>query len=163
MSKAFIFCLYLYGNVSVNLTNDLAMHILMADDDKDEFLILQEAAEKAGEKLQLSYAGNWLELWRFILKTLPDVLFLDINMPVKDGIECLQLLRKERKYDEVPILIYSTSVSKADIDNAYKNGANYFIVKPNAIDDITKIIKKLLSMGKETLRTVPPREEFVIL
>jgi CheY-like chemotaxis protein len=104
-----------------------------------------------------------MELWRFILKTHPDVLFLDINMPVKDGIECLQLLRKERKYDKIPILIYSTSVSKSDIDKAYQNGANYFIVKPNAIEDITDIIRKLISMGKEALLSVPSREEFVII
>lgn len=135
----------------------------MADDDKDDFLILKEAAEKAGETLQVSYAANWLELWRFILKTVPDILFLDINMPVKNGIECLQLIRKESKYDKIPILIYSTSVNKVDIDKAYQNGANYFIVKPNAIDDITSIIKKLISMGKEALLSVPPREEFVIL
>jgi CheY-like chemotaxis protein len=139
------------------------MHILMADDDKDDYLILKEAAEKADEKFQVSYAGNWLELWRFILKTLPDVLFLDINMPVKNGIECLQLIRQERKYDNIPILIYSTSVSKSDIDKAYQNGANYFIVKPNAIDDITNIITRLISMGKEALLAVPSREEFVIL
>jgi CheY-like chemotaxis protein len=97
------------------------------------------------------------------LKTVPDILFLDINMPVKNGIECLQLIRKESKYDKIPILIYSTSVNKVDIDKAYQNGANYFIVKPNAIDDITSIIKKLISMGKEALLSVPPREEFVIL
>lgn len=139
------------------------MHILIADDDKDDFLILKEAAEKVGHTLKVSYAANWLELWRFFLKTLPDVLFLDINMPVKDGIECLQLLRKEKKYDTIPILIYSTSVSKTDIDKAYQNGANYFIVKPNAIDDVTNIIKKLTSMGKEMLLSIPPREEFVIL
>lgn len=139
------------------------MHILMADDDKEDFFILKEAAEKASETLTVSYAGNWLELWRFILKTLPDMVFLDINMPVKDGIECLQLLRNERKYDNVPIMIYSTSVSKGDIDKAYQNGANYFIVKPNAIDDITNIIKKLVSMGKEALLSVPAREEFVIV
>jgi CheY-like chemotaxis protein len=139
------------------------MHILMADDDKDDFFILKEAAEKAGETLQVSYAGNWLELWRFILKTIPDILFLDINMPVKDGIECLQLLRKERKYDKVAILIYSTSVNKTDIDKAYQHGANYFIIKPNAIDDITNIIRKLISMSKESLLSVPPREEFVII
>jgi CheY-like chemotaxis protein len=139
------------------------MHILMADDDKDDFFILKEAAEKAGETLQVSYAGNWLELWRFILKTVPDLLFLDINMPVKDGIECLQLIRNERKYDKVPILIYSTSVNKTDIDKAYKHGANYFIVKPNTIDDITNIIRKLISMGKETLSSIPSREEFVII
>jgi CheY-like chemotaxis protein len=135
----------------------------MADDDKDDFFILKEAAEKAGEPLQVSYAANWLELWRFFLKTLPDILFLDINMPVKDGIECLQLLRKERKYDNIPILIYSTSVSQADIDKAYQSGANYFIVKPNTIEDITNIIKRLISMSKEALLAVPAREEFVIL
>ncbi len=139
------------------------MHILMADDDKDDFLCLKEAAEKAGEPLQVSYAGNWLELWRFIIKTIPDLLFLDINMPVKDGIECLQLLRQERKYDNIPILIYSTSVNKSDIDKAYQNGANYFIIKPNAIEDITHIIKRLISMGKDELLSVPSREEFVII
>lgn len=139
------------------------MHILMADDDKDDFYILQEAAEKACEPLKISYVANWLELWRFILKTLPDVLFLDLNMPVKNGIECLQLLREDRKYDQVPIIIYSTSVSKNDIERAYKSGANYFIVKPNAIEDITDMIKKICSMGKEVLRSIPPREEFVII
>jgi CheY-like chemotaxis protein len=135
----------------------------MADDDKDDFYILKEAAEKVGETLKVSYAGNWLELWRFILKTLPDVLFLDINMPVKDGIECLQLLRNERKYDKVPIIIYSTSVSKIDIDKAYEHGANYFVVKPSRIDDITDMIKRFISMGKEALLSIPPREEFVIV
>lgn len=139
------------------------MHILMADDDKDDFFILKEAAEKAGEPLQISYVANWLELWRFFLKTVPDILFLDINMPVKNGIECLQLLRKERKYDGIPILIYSTSVSKSDIDKAYRHGANYFIVKPSTIEDITNMIKRLTSMSKETLLTVPAREEFVII
>lgn len=139
------------------------MHILMADDDKDEFYILQEAAQKACEPLKVSYVANWLELLRFILKTLPDILFLDLNMPVKDGIECLQLLRETSKYDQLPIIIYSTSVSKNDIDKAYTNGANYFIVKPNALEDITDMIKKLCYMDKEALLSIPPREEFVIM
>lgn len=139
------------------------MHILMADDDKDDYEILKEAAEKTGEPLKITYAANWIQLWRLISKALPDLLFLDLNMPVKDGIECLQLLRDDPKYDSVPIMIYSTSVNKTDIDKAYKTGANYFIVKPNTIDDITNIVKKLLSMGKEALLSVPPREEFVII
>lgn len=139
------------------------MHILMADDDKDDFYILKEAAEKAGEPLTISYVSNWLELWRFILKTLPDVLFLDLNMPVKNGIECLQLLREDRKYDKVPIIIYSTFVNKNDIDKAYKSGANYFVVKPSAIEDISDMIKKLCSMSKEVLLSTPPREEFVLI
>lgn len=139
------------------------MHILMADDDKDDFYILKEAAEKAGDPCKISFAANWFELWRSIMKTLPDILFLDLNMPVKNGIECLQTLRDDRKYDSVPIIIYTTSVNKNDIDRAYKYGANYFIVKPNAMDDITTMIKKLCSMGRETLLSIPPREEFVII
>ncbi len=139
------------------------MHILMADDDKDDFLILKDAVEKAGEQLEISYAANWLELWRFVLKTLPDVLFLDLNMPVKNGIECLQLLRNDKRYDKIPIIIYSTSVNKADIDKAYEHGANYFVVKPYAIDDIMNMMKKLCSMGKDMLSTTPPKEEFVLI
>lgn len=84
-------------------------------------------------------------------------------MPVKDGLECLQLLREDRKYDNIPIIIYSTSISKNDIDKAYKSGANYFAVKPSAIDDIANMIKRFCYMGKEALLSVPPREEFVII
>lgn len=139
------------------------MHILMADDDRDDFDILKEAVQRTGEPLKVSYAANWLELWRFIIKTVPDILFLDINMPVKNGLECLQLLRQDRKYDEIPIIIYSTSVSQTDIDRAYEHGANYFIVKPNAIDDIANMVKKICSMSKEALHAIPPREEFVLI
>ena len=135
----------------------------MADDDKDEFYILQEAAQKACENLKVSYAANWIELLRSILKTLPDILFLDLNMPVKSGLECLQQLREERKYDDLPIIIYSTTTSRNDIDKAYKNGANYFVVKPNAIEDISTMIKKICSLDKQFLLSIPPREEFVII
>lgn len=120
------------------------MHILIADDDKDDFYILQEAAQKICENLKISYAANWLEVWRFVIKTLPDVLFLDLNMPVKNGLECLQLLRDDRKYDGIAIIIYSTSTSRNDIDRAYKNGASYFIVKPDAIEDVANMIKKFV-------------------
>ncbi len=54
-------------------------------------------------------------------------------------------------------------ILKNDIDKAYKSGANYFIVKPNAIENIADLIKKLCSMGKEVLLSIPPREEFVII
>jgi CheY-like chemotaxis protein len=145
------------------MTNEHPMHILMADDDKDDYYFLKEAAERTGQPLKVSYAANWLEVWKFIIKTLPYFVFIYMNMPVKNGLECLQLLREDRKYDDVSIIIYSTSVSKNDIDKAYEHGANYFVVKPNAIDDITNMVKKIYSMGKDTLRATPPREEFVII
>lgn len=146
------------------LCKDLTtMHILMAYDEKDDFYIFRQAVQKASEPLKISYAANWLELLRSMIRTLPDILFIDLNMPVKNGIECLQLLREDRKYDPIPIIIYSTSVSTDDIDKAYKNGANHFIVKPSTIEDIADMIKKICSMGKNALQSIPPREEFVII
>lgn len=139
------------------------MHILMADDDKEDFHSLVEAAQNTGESLKISYAANWMELWRSVIKTLPDLLFIDLNMPVKNGLECLQTLRADRRYDEVPIVIYSTSANKIDIDKAYTHGANYFVVKPNTIDEVTHMLRKLYVMGKEVLAAKPPREEFVII
>lgn len=139
------------------------MHILMADDDKEDYFILQEAVAKVNEPLTLSYAANWLELWRATLKAIPDILFLDLNMPVKNGLECLRLLREESKFDMLPIIIYSTSASSSDIDEAYAGGANYFAVKPYSLDDITTLVIKLIRMGRANLITQPPREEFVII
>lgn len=135
----------------------------MADDDKDDFFILKEAAANVNTPITISYAANWLELWRATLKALPDVLFLDLNMPVKDGIECLKLLRHEPKYDNLPIIMYSTTVNKTDIDKAYDSGANYFVIKPYTLDDITNMIIKVVSLSKENLLAKPPREEFVII
>jgi len=139
------------------------MKILMADDDKDDFLILQQAAQKIGDSFTITYAANWMELWRLLVKSTPDIVFLDLNMPVKDGFECLETLRADRKFAKLPIVIYSTSLSRTDIDKAYDKGANYFIVKPNSLEDISNILKKVSSMSEEALSSIPSREEFVII
>jgi CheY-like chemotaxis protein len=138
------------------------MHILMADDDKDDFHILEEVAKIAGDSIKLTYAANWMDLWRNLLKKTPDVIFLDLNMPVKDGFECLQILKADKNSKSIPIIIYSTSTNKTDIDRSYKLGANYFIVKPNSMEDIATILKKISGMTKEELQQ-PERDKFVII
>ena len=135
----------------------------MADDDKDDFIILQQAAEKARTKINITYAANWIDLWRQLLKTLPDVIFLDLNMPVKDGFDCLYSLRQETRFQKLPIVIYSTSTNRTDIDKAYIAGANYFIIKPNTLEEITHLLDRISSMNKQQLISIPAREEFIIL
>ena len=135
----------------------------MADDDQDDFMILQEAATKVAETLTISYAANWMDMWKSLMKALPHAVLLDLNMPVKDGFECLQTLRADDKFNELPIIIYSTSLNKTDIDKAYEYGANYFVVKPNSMEEITTVLKKIYSMDKAMLLDRPVREEFVIV
>ena len=135
----------------------------MADDDRDDYVILQQAALKIENPLTITYAANWIELLRLLVKTEPDILFLDLNMPVKDGFECLESLRADKRFIKLPIIIYSTSLSKIDIDKAHQKGANYFVVKPHAIQDISNMLSKVTSMSKEDLTATVSREKFVIL
>lgn len=144
-------------NISHRTTN-----IVLADDDEDDYLFLKSAVEQSTSPVNLSHVSNWLELLRFLNKIpLPDIIFLDLNMPVKNGLECLALLREESKFDKVSIIIYSTSSSKKDIDEAYKLGANYYVVKPSSQEEITELIQKICHMDKQHLLAKPDKEKFV--
>ncbi len=74
---------------------------------------------------------------------LPDVILLDLNMPFINGKECLKVLRQNPQYNKVPILIYSTSNSKNDIDYCLQNGANYYIVKPSSYHAVKLVVKDI--------------------
>lgn len=137
-------------------------NIVLADDDEDDFLFLKSAAEQSSSPVRVSHVLNWLELLRFLNRLpLPEILFLDLNMPVKNGLECLELLRAEKKYDNLSIFIYSTSNSQKDIDEAYRLGANFYIVKPSSQVAITKLIEKICSMDKEKLLEKPEKDKFM--
>ena len=135
----------------------------MADDDKDDFNVLVESAELLeGTALEFSYASNWMAMQRNLKKKQPDVIFLDLNMPIKDGFECLISLRQDHVYKEIPIIIYSTSTSKADIDKAHRLGANYFVIKPDTHEKVATLLKRITAMTEQELQSKQAREKFVI-
>jgi len=76
---------------------------------------------------------------------LPHIIYLDLNMPNMDGIECLQKIRSHEEYNNISIAIYSTSMSKKDIDDTFSHGANIYITKPAAYSELKKVLKKSLS------------------
>ena len=138
-------------------------NIVLADDDEDDYLFLKSAAEQSASPVSITHVLNWLELLRRVSRTpLPDIIFLDLNMPVKNGLECLELLRAEEKYDNISIIIYSTSRSRKDIDEAHRLGANYYVVKPSSQEEITRLIEKICNMNKETLLAKPEKENFLL-
>lgn len=137
------------------------MNLLMADDDRDDYDIICEAGGRYPH-LVVTYAANWIELWQRLQKEIPDLLVLDINMPVKDGLECLQTLRSDAKFDALPIIMYSVSLHKSHIDMAYAYKANYYAVKPLNFEGVIKLVEHITGMDKEALRTQPSRESFII-
>jgi CheY-like chemotaxis protein len=119
-------------------------HILLADDDADDVEMFQSAVDEICPDIKITVAPDGVKLISLLNKiSTADAIFLDLNMPRKTGKECLIEIRKENKYNGVPIVILSTSGNKADIDYCLGNGANYYFVKPKSFKELKIIVQKL--------------------
>ena len=110
------------------MINNAPLTILLADDDADDRLLVREAFEENHLLNPLHTVEDGEELMDYLygrgkfagIAARPNLILLDLNMPVKNGLECLELLRAEQKFDSISIIIYSTSRSVKDIDEAYQ-------------------------------------------
>lgn len=129
--------------------NKLAIALL--DDDHEEHLLFKEVADDFSEiKSVLSFAKGKEMLDYFggnDKSIIPDILFLDLNMPILSGLDCLIEIRKKEEYKNLPIIIYSTSSSEKDKEATYKNGANLYVNKPVEFSDMKKIFKEVLKIN----------------
>lgn len=140
----------------------MAKNILLADDDKDEFILLKNAVSKNYPDAEVRYAANWLDIWKILLKMLPDLLIMDLRIPVKDGLECLSSIRQHTKYDTMPIVMFSGSTNQQDIDTAYAQGANLYIIKPDSFQQLEKIVHYLFNMSQEQLLKRVDKNSFIL-
>jgi len=139
------------------------IHILFSDDDPDDALLFTRAVDILDRPVLLSFAEDGRQLLKFLEKqTLPDLVFLDLNMPFKSGLECLKEIRASQKFDKLPIVVYTTSKNPEDINKCYKLGANLYVVKPYAFEDIIKSVKKILALNLQEQSVIPERDAFVL-
>jgi len=120
------------------------LNILLADDDADDRLFFKEAMEEINLQTIISFVNDGNQLMHYLDQneiSLPDLIFLDINMPGKNGLECLRELRNMDKFNEIVVVIYSTSGAENDIQTALKYGANQYLKKP----DNFNILKECLA------------------
>lgn len=139
------------------------VHILLADDDDDDTSLFKEALEHIQIPSRLDVAENGMELMNK-LQSCPDkpnLIFLDMNMPVKNGLECLIEIRNSAVYKEVPVVILSTSVADYLLEAAFEAGANLYIQKPNSFSGLVDIIKKCLT-EKDSMNKAKGLEQFLI-
>lgn len=122
------------------------VRILLADDDNDDTFLFQEALEQVPLATELSVAENGMELLRLLtdVGAKPDIIFLDMNMPIKNGLECLEEIRGMAGHERIPIVILSTSVAQYLWESAFKNGANLYIQKPTSFSGLVDILNKCL-------------------
>ena len=120
--------------------------ILLVDDDLDECDLFTTALKQVTADFKLKHVTECRDLLSTIKENKPDIVFLDINMPGMSGIECLKNIRAEKKYESLPIIIYSTSNNRVNIQEAYENKANYYVIKPYSIQGIIKALEKIVSI-----------------
>ena len=146
--------------------NSTPLSILLADDDMDDCIFFKEAVEELFLSTQLSILHDGEQLMQHLnneTNKLPDVLFLDLNMPRKNGFECLSEIKSNQKLKQLPVIIFSTSFEQEVVNLLYKNGAQYFIRKPSEFLQFKKIIHQTF----DTLIipqniSQPTRENFVL-
>ena len=116
---------------------------LLVDDDVDDALLFQEILENLNAPVAFQHAQNGVEAIDLLQKevyTLPDVIFLDLNMPLMDGKECLVTLKSDERFKHLPVIIYTTSLQSSDIEETIQKGAVCFIAKPTSINDLKRIL-----------------------
>ena len=120
------------------------VNILIAEDDKDDFLLLEEAIENILPDYTITRSCNGKELLQRLKDNrVPDFIFLDLSMPKMNGIDCLMDIRRQKQWQTIPVIIYSTSSDFEDIDLCYKNGCTLYMVKPPSFKKLLIQLKRL--------------------
>ncbi len=150
----------------MNLNQTTSKNIFLADDDADDCMIFEDALKELRVETLLTVSKNGVELMSTLDETVPPppyVIFLDLNMPRKNGFECLKEIREDVKLKDIPVIILSTSTNPEIIDKTYKGGANYYICKPKSFSLLIKAIEKVLELELIHLHHQPERNQFVLV
>ena len=126
------------------------IHIIMADDDEDDRLFFTDAFEELKINTKVNTFNDGVELMDYLNKPdadLPNVLFLDLNMPKKNGLECLHEIKQNEKFNDIAIAIFSTSSSEEHIEETFVNGANIYIKKPSDFSTLKKVLSDVVTIN----------------
>lgn len=128
------------------------LNILLADDDNDDCAFFKAAVKELIPSANVEIVNDGEQLLSYLFEIeeqLPDVLFLDINMPRKNGLECLSEIKQNKKLKNIPVVMFSTSNSWDTINLLFKSGANVYIHKPSDFAQLKQVIHHALPIAAE--------------
>lgn len=150
----------------MNLILSPLKNIFLADDDIEDCELFEDALRELSFETKLNTAKDGIELMKILDKSInpmPDLIFLDLNMPRKDGFECLHEIKLSPMLRNIPIVIFSTSSDKITVDKAYQLGANFYVPKPRSFQLLKNAIGQILTFDwKTNLDKQPLRAHFLI-
>ena len=139
--------------------------IFLADDDKADCLLFKEALKELPVSAKLTTFENGEELMEQLTKKqnkLPDILFLDLNMPRKNGFVSLGEIKRNNELDSLPVVIFSTALEQDKVNQVFRNAAHYYIRKPTEFSELKKIIYEALTLITQGNNPLPGKEKFIL-
>ncbi|MGE5519630.1 MAG: response regulator [Candidatus Dadabacteria bacterium] len=128
------------------MENEQYYHVFLADDDRDQGLLFERVLKQVDPNIELAIENNGSDLLDHLEKEIPDLLFLDLKMPRKNGYECLSEIRNHLKLSDLPIVVYSSSSHMSDIAKAYEHHADLYMVKPFNSQHLRNALHSILKM-----------------
>jgi len=123
--------------------------IFLVDDDPDDVMLFKDAINEIDSSIQIINAANGVDALAKLKEGItlqPDYIFIDLNMPLMNGIQCLQAIKKLPAVSEIPVIIYSTSSYEKDILQTVNNGASQYMVKPFSFQELCDKLRKTFGM-----------------
>lgn len=143
---------------------DNELNILLADDDKDDCDFFSDVILELNIKVNLQIVNDGNQLTTYLhknVRSLPDGLFLDLNMPRKNGYSCLLEIRSQPEFNSLPIIIYSTSYIEEVAQSLFENGAQFYFRKPTDYKSLKTLIYQTLELIKFSKGTITS-EKYII-
>ena len=147
------------------MMDELVLRLVLADDDDDDCLFFKDALTRLPVATRLTRVEDGEHLMQLLTSSsapLPFAIFLDLNMPRKNGHECLAELKKHQRLQQVPVVVLSTSSEPGVIDQLFRAGAAHYIAKPSDFFQLTSVIQQALDRLATGAQTAPERQQFVI-
>ncbi|MBK9960856.1 MAG: response regulator [Saprospiraceae bacterium] len=141
------------------------IEILLADDELADCLLFKEALEELPVSAHLTTVYNGEQVMEEITKKgkkLPDVLFLDLNMPRKDGFASLGEIKRSTFLQDLPVIIFSTTSELESVKRVFRDAAHYYICKPVDFLQLKKVIYEALTLITQKSNPLPLKENFMI-
>ncbi len=141
------------------------LNIILAEDDQDDRLLFEEVISELPVSVELTTFNNGEELMEWLNDDenhLPDALFLDLNMPRKNGFAALGEIKRNTKLQYLPVIIFSTTTNREMIKQVFKDAAHYYIRKPASFWELKELIYKSLKLIADNDLDLPGKESFLL-
>lgn len=140
--------------------------VLLTDDDANDRILFKDAIEQLELNVSLNMLEGGVELMKHLTdkkNVLPDFIFLDLNMPGKNGYECLEEIRADERLKNLCVIIYSTSSKFEDIQESLNKGANLYFAKSSTFQELVNRLSRIFAMNWEEFNSESCMEKFVLM